>query len=85
MYIEERIVVRAPLRAVWERIGDPTHWPHELGRMHCSQVASPFHASVGSGRLAVVRSRSLRYLESPGRLSDLPALSTTLRRNSDWV
>ncbi len=39
MRIAEEIVVRAPLRAVWERIGDPTRWPRELGRMHCSHVA----------------------------------------------
>jgi acyl-CoA synthetase (AMP-forming)/AMP-acid ligase II len=39
MRIAEKIIVHAPPEAVWERIGDPTHWPRELGRMHCSHFA----------------------------------------------
>jgi acyl-CoA synthetase (AMP-forming)/AMP-acid ligase II/uncharacterized protein YndB with AHSA1/START domain len=39
MLIEERTIVGAPPGTVWERISDPTHWPRDLGRMHCSHVA----------------------------------------------
>jgi len=39
MRIEEEILVRAPLEAVWERVGDPLRWPRDLGRMRCSHVA----------------------------------------------
>jgi hypothetical protein len=39
MLIAESTIVRAPPEAVWERIGDPIHWPRDLGRMHCSHVA----------------------------------------------
>jgi len=39
MLIAESTIVRASLGAVWERIADPTHWPRDLGRMHCSHVA----------------------------------------------
>lgn len=39
MRIAESTTIRAPLHTVWERISDPTHWPRELGRMHCSHLA----------------------------------------------
>jgi len=48
MLIEEGMIVRAPLQAVWERIGDPTHWRRELGRMHCSHVAGSPDAGCGA-------------------------------------
>src|SRR5271166_72540 len=38
MRIHEEILVRAPLEAVWERVGDPVRWPRDLGRMRCSHV-----------------------------------------------
>jgi fatty-acyl-CoA synthase len=47
MRIEESITVRAPLEAVWERISDPTQWPRDLGRMHCSHL--PDSPDRGSG------------------------------------
>ncbi|MGZ4233137.1 MAG: AMP-binding protein [Solirubrobacteraceae bacterium] len=47
MLITERTIVRARPEAVWEGIGDPTHWPRNLGRMHCAHLdGSP---SEGSG------------------------------------
>jgi acyl-CoA synthetase (AMP-forming)/AMP-acid ligase II len=46
MLITESTIVRAPPDAVWERIRDPTHWPRDLGRMHCSHlVGSPDEGS----------------------------------------
>lgn len=38
MRIAEKILVHAPRQAIWERIGDPTQWPRELGRMHCTHL-----------------------------------------------
>jgi acyl-coenzyme A synthetase/AMP-(fatty) acid ligase len=47
MRIAERVIVCAPPESVWERVGDPAHWPRDLARVHCSHVAdSP---DLGSG------------------------------------
>ncbi len=48
MLIEEQRIVRAPPHAVWERVSDPTRWPRELGRMHCTHLAGSPDAGPGA-------------------------------------
>jgi len=47
MRIAQRVIVRASPEAAWERIGDPTRWPRDLGRMRCSHL--PGTPDIGSG------------------------------------
>jgi fatty-acyl-CoA synthase len=39
MRFTETMIVHAPLEAAWERIADPTLWPRDLCRMHCTHLA----------------------------------------------
>lgn len=48
MHIARTVLVAAPAHAVWERVGDPTHWPRDLGRMRCSHVGGSPGCGVGA-------------------------------------
>jgi non-ribosomal peptide synthetase component F len=41
MRIEQSTIVRAPAHAVWDRLGDPTQWPRDLGgRLRCRPLTA---------------------------------------------